>query len=135
VRALVLDYGQYSGYIKSFETSRVVGRKGDTTDVYLRVPILKGAAKIWAVVRFDAPKMEGDSELIVAQMVKGNVKRLDAHWRIKKLAEDRTELSLELLIVPDFPAPVSLVIPEVRDAAGTAVSGVRRAAERARAQN
>lgn len=133
VRSLVLDYGKYAGFIKSFESSRVVGRNGDKTDVYLQVPILKGAAKIWAVVRFEPPRADGDSELVVARMIKGNVKRLDANWRIRKIGEDSTELKLELLIVPSFPAPVSIVIPEVRDAAATAVSGVRGAAERRRA--
>lgn len=55
VKSVVLDFGHYARHIKPFEKSRVVGKAGDKTDVYLEVPILKGAAKIWAVVRFDPP--------------------------------------------------------------------------------
>jgi ribosome-associated toxin RatA of RatAB toxin-antitoxin module len=130
VRELVVDYGKYSGYIKRFEQSKVVGKAKDKTDVYLQLPILKGAAKIWAVVRFEPPKTQGDWELISARMLKGNVKRLDANWKLRKHGDSSTELQLELLLVPDFPAPQSVVIPEVRDAAGTAVSGLRAAAEK-----
>ncbi len=130
VLALVTDYAHYSGFIKPFETSRVVGHQGTSTDVYLRVKILKGAAKIWAVVRFDSPKVEGDKQTIVAHLVKGNVKRLDAVWHIRKTDDDHTKVALELLIVPDFPVPERLVVPEVRDAAGTAVSGLRDEAEK-----
>jgi len=130
----VTDYSHYSTFIKAFETSRVVGREGGKTDVYLRVKILKGAAKIWAVVRFDEPKIDGDITRVSAHLVKGNVKRLDAFWQLKKAENARTELVLELLIIPDIPAPEALVVPEVRDAAGTAVTGVRDEAEKRAAQ-
>jgi ribosome-associated toxin RatA of RatAB toxin-antitoxin module len=129
VRSMVLDYGKYSGHIKAFDSSKVVGKSGDKTDVYLRVPIMKGAAKIWAVVRFDPLKADGETELVTARMVKGNVKRLDAVWRIRAVDEQNTELKLELLIIPDFPAPESMVVPEVRNAAARAVRGIRNAAE------
>jgi len=121
----VTDYSHYSGFIRAFESSRVVGRDGGKTDVYLRVKILKGAAKIWAIVRFDEPKSDGDVTTVSAHLVKGNVKRLDAFWHLKKTGNARTELVLELLIIPDLPVPEALVVPEVRDAAGTAVTGVR----------
>ena len=45
VRSVVLDYKNYASFMSRFEKSRVVGRSGDKTDVYLQVPILKGAAK------------------------------------------------------------------------------------------
>src|SRR5690242_9209389 len=37
VKSVVLDYGHYAGYIKPFDKSRVVGKSGDKTDVYLEV--------------------------------------------------------------------------------------------------
>jgi ribosome-associated toxin RatA of RatAB toxin-antitoxin module len=130
VLPVVIDYGHYSESIKAFEASKIVARDGANTDVYLRVKILKGAAKIWAVVRFGPPKSDGDSKTITAHLLKGNVKRLDAVWHLDPGSEGHCRLRLELLIVPDFPVPESLVVPEVRDAAGTAVGGVRDAAER-----
>lgn len=130
LRSVVTDYPHYSQIITRFEKARVVGRVGQQTDVYLEVPILHGATKVWAIVRFDPPKTEGTDEVIRGRMVKGNVKRLDSTWRVRKVDETTAELVLELLIVPDVPAPRSLVVSEVRRAAMRAVSGARAEAER-----
>ena len=111
-----------------------MGREGDKTDVYLRIKILKGAAKIWAVVRFEPPSGEGENKTVFAKMQKGNVKRLDATWRIRPVDDAHTEVSLEILLVPDFPVPEALVIPEVRDAAATALDGLRNEAEKRSAE-
>jgi ribosome-associated toxin RatA of RatAB toxin-antitoxin module len=130
LRSVLTDYASYSKIIKQFEQARVVGRSGDQTDVYLEVPILGGASKVWAIVRFSPPKTEGDHEVIRGKLVKGNVKRLDATWRIKKVEDKKSDLTLELLIVPDLPAPKSLITKELRKAAGKAVNGARNEAER-----
>jgi ribosome-associated toxin RatA of RatAB toxin-antitoxin module len=132
VRAVVLDYKNYSSFISRFEKSRIVGRSGDKTDVYLQVPILKGAAKVWAIVRFEPVKQVDGSEVVEGHMIngKGNVKRLDAKWRLKKLDDTTTQVVLELLIVPELPVPDSLVVPEVRFAAAKAVEGSRDEAEK-----
>src|SRR6188474_932334 len=85
VRSVVQDYKNYASFMSRFEKSQIVGRSGDKTDVYLQVPILKGAAKVWAVVRFEPIKQVDGGEIVVGHMIKGNVKRLDATWRLKKL--------------------------------------------------
>ena len=130
VRSVVLDYKNYAKFMARFEKSQIVGRSGDKTDVYLQVPILKGAAKVWAVVRFEPIKQVDGVEVLTGHMIKGNVKRLDATWRLKKLDESSTQVVLELLIVPDMPVPDSLVVPEVRFAAAKAVEGSRDEAEK-----
>jgi ribosome-associated toxin RatA of RatAB toxin-antitoxin module len=130
VRAVVTDFSKYSKIISKFEQARVVGKSKDKTDVYLQVPILKGAAKIWAIVRFDPPKRVGNEEIVRGTLVKGNVKRLDAIWRIRPVDDQNTELDLELFIVPDMPAPRSLVLSEERGAAAKAVTDTRKEAER-----
>jgi ribosome-associated toxin RatA of RatAB toxin-antitoxin module len=130
VRSVVLDYKNYAKFMSRFEKSQVVGRSGDKTDVYLQVPILKGAAKVWAVVRFEPIKQVDGTEVLTGHMIKGNVKRLDATWRLKKLDDSSTQVALELLIVPDLPVPDSLVVPEVRFAAAKAVEGSRDEAEK-----
>jgi ribosome-associated toxin RatA of RatAB toxin-antitoxin module len=133
VKKVVLDYGHYADFIQRFEKSRVLGRHHGKADVYLQVPILRGAAKIWAVVRFEPPKKVHDGELIEAHMVRGNVKRLDAWWHIRPIDKDHTRLDLELLIVPKLPVPGSLVTGEVAYAADTAVTGSRDRAEHSKA--
>ncbi len=130
VEEVVLDYGHYADFIQRFQRSRVIGRHRGRTDVYLQVPILRGAARVWAVVRFEPPKQVHGEEVIEAHMLKGNVKRLDAWWRIKPIDGTHTRLALELLIVPKLPVPGSLVTGEVAYAADTAVTGSRNRAER-----
>jgi ribosome-associated toxin RatA of RatAB toxin-antitoxin module len=129
VKKVITDYKNYAKFISKFEKAKVVGRKGDKTDVYLQVPILKGAAKIWAVVRFEPVKTVGGEEVLEGHMIKGNVKRLDAWWRVKKIDDKNTQLNLELLIVPKLPVPGSVVTGEVAYAADTAVMGSRDRAE------
>lgn len=134
VDQVVRDFNHYQDFIRRFERSRVLARHGGATDVYLQVPILRGAAKVWAVVRFEPPKTVDGEEIIEAHMLEGNVKRLDAWWRIKPLDKAHTRLALELLIVPKLPVPGSLVTGEVAYAADTAVTGSRDRAEQLEAK-
>ncbi len=131
VKKVILDFKNYESLSSRFEKSRVVGRSGDNTDVYLQVPILKGAAKIWAVVRFEPIKKVGNEHILQGKMIKGNVKRMDATWRIKPMNDKDTQLNLELLIVPKLPVPGSVVTGEVAYAADLAVMGSRNRAEKA----
>ena len=126
IRAVVTDYARYSSILGRFKKSNVVGRSARHTDV----PIMRGVTKIWAVVRFEAPEVRGDEEIIRGRMISGNVNRLDVRWRIRKLDATTSQLDCELLIDPDVPAPDSLVLREVRGAAARAVSRARTEAER-----
>jgi hypothetical protein len=133
VKSVVLDFPNYAYYFDPDKgrnpsrkwVSRVVGKSGDKTDLYLEVPILKGAAKIWAVIRFDAPQKVGDTEIIKGKMLKGNVDQLSAKWKMRRTADNSTELQLEFLIVPKVPVPDSLLSNEARSAAFKAVSGMK----------
>jgi ribosome-associated toxin RatA of RatAB toxin-antitoxin module len=130
VQKTVTDFKNYGDFISKFEKVRVVGREGDKTDVYLQVPILKRAAKIWAVLRFEAPKTVDGWEVVDAHMVKGNIKRLDARWRIKKIDDENTQLNLEMVIIPKMPVPGSLVTDEASYASDVAVMGARDRSEK-----
>lgn len=131
VRKVVSDFKNYPKFITQFQKARVVGRVGAKTDVYLQVPILNGASKIWAVVRFEPIKSADGEEQLEGHMVKGNVRRLDARWRLRQLDADNTQLNLELLIVPRLPLPGSLVTKQAAYAADEAVVGSRDRAETA----
>lgn len=134
VSKIVTDFDAYKSYIKKFDKAKIIGRHGDKTDVYMQVPIMKGAAKVWVVVRFDPPRpsASGDgSLLVVGRLLKGNVKKFDAKYRITRIDDQNTKLDLELLIEPDFvvPVPNNLVTGEVAYAASRAVLGLRNASE------
>ena len=133
VKSVVLDFKNYAHYFDPDKgknpdrkwVSRVVGKSGDKTDVYLEVPILKGAAKIWAVIRFDPPRREGDTEVVKGKLIKGNVDQLSAKWQLRPAADNSTELKLECLVVPKVPVPDSLLSNEARSAAFKAVTGMK----------
>jgi hypothetical protein len=132
VKSVVLDFEHYAHYFDPDKgknpdkkwASHVVGKAGDKTDLYLEVPILKGAAKIWAVIRFDAPRKVGDTEVVSGRMLKGNVDKLSAKWTLRPTA-DGTQLQLEFLVVPKLPVPDSLLSNEARSAAFKAVTGMK----------
>lgn len=129
VEKAVTDFRHYKAMIPKFKQARVVKKNGKSTQVYLEVPILKGASKVWAIVEFAPTHGSGRRRVIRGHMVKGNVKRFDATWTIEKIDDDFTKLDLELLMVPKFFAPRSLVTKNVMGAAKSAVKGVRRNAE------
>lgn len=129
VRRTITDYGQYDKAIKKFDRVRIVGRHRDRTDVYLQVPVLRGVAKVWAIVRFEPPRKVKDGYVIRAHLVKGNIDRFDAEWRITKIDEKNTQLDLQLLVEPRIPAPKSLIASEVAGAAKKAIKGLRRQTE------
>jgi hypothetical protein len=134
-KSTVIDYGRYGALIDTFEKARVVGKQGDQTDVYLRVPILEGAARIWALMRFDPPrKVSGDEYVVNAKMLKGNIKRFEATYRIKRIDAQNTQLNLEMLIVPSLPVPGSLVTTEVTKASDRAVCSLRNGTEKLQAK-
>ena len=129
VSNIVCDFGNYTKLSDKFEKSRIVGHSGPNTDVYLQVPILKGAAKIWAVVRFEPVRSQNGEQILTAHMLKGNVERLDATWKIHAVSDHQSRVELEMLIVPKLPVPGSLVTGEVAYAADKAVTGVKDRAE------
>jgi len=130
-KSTVIDYARYGAMIETFDQAKVVGKQGSQTDVYLRVPILNGAARIWAVMRFDPPRKVSEDEYVVAaKMVKGNVDRFEATYRIRRIDAANTQLNLEMLIVPRLPVPGSVVTSWVARASDRAVRRLRDGAEK-----
>lgn len=130
VRQIVTDYPKYQDFMPRFERSRVVGRTKEYTDVYLQVPILHGAATVWAVTRFKrlAPEADG-TEVIEGTMQQGNVRDFRATWRLTPVDDQHTLLKIEILIVPKLPLPGSVVTPELEYASDKAVGAARGRAE------
>lgn len=129
VESVVTDYAGYARFIDQFERARVVGRSGNSTDLYIEIPILHGLTKIWAVLRFGTPVRQADASIVKGRMIKGNVKRLDVTWRIHRVDSDWTRLAAELLLDISLPAPRSAVMKTVKRAAAQAVKGARHEAE------
>ena len=130
VRETITDFGHYAEYMPAFERSRVLAKSPEGTDVYLRVPILHGAARLWAVVRFAPIERDGRGERVVGKMQgQGNIDDMRAVWRLEPVDDNHTILSLELLLVPKLPVPSSLVTEELEGASEKAVTQSRVRAE------
>lgn len=130
VRQVVTDYAHYAEFMPRFQKSRIVGKGPGGTDVYLQVPILHGAATVWAVTRFAPAVPEAGGERIEGKLEgQGNVDDLRAIWHLRPVDETHTVLKLKLLIVPKLPLPGSLVTPELEFASDQAVSATRDRSE------
>lgn len=130
VRKVVVDFARYADFMPRFERSRIVKKSKEGVDVYLQVPILRGAATVWAVTRFEPPIQDGRGQRIEGRMTdQGNVRDFRAVWHLQPIDENRTLLKLELLIVPKLPLPASVITPELEYAAEQAVTASRDRAE------
>lgn len=129
VERLATDYGHYVNTIPRFQKSRVVGKKGNETDVYLQVPILHGAATVWSLTRFGPPQRQGQSVLISGRMVEGNVDDFRGQWRLRAVNDTQSVVKMELLVVPKFPAPAKVVTSELQGAAANAANSLCRRAQ------
>ncbi|MBW2454231.1 MAG: hypothetical protein JRI68_06965 [Deltaproteobacteria bacterium] len=130
VLKVVLKYGNYDKILPRLEQSRIVGKEGDETDVYVRAPILRGVAHIWGVIRFGPPEpWAGEGKTLTGRLVKGNVEAYHGRWKLYPCGEDRTILQCEQFIDLKIPVPSSLVTPELEWAADKGVTAVRDIAE------
>lgn len=130
VESLVLRFGRYKEYVPAFEQSRLVQRhKSGETDVYVEVPVLSGASKLWALLRFSKPVKDAAGEVISARLIKGNMADFRAVWRLRAAGDDRTIVKLELFADPDLPVPDAFVEDGLVAASAKAVTGIRDHAE------
>lgn len=129
VRKVVTDYRHYAQFIHPFEQSRLLSRRKGVSEVYLEVPVMHGAVKIWCVVLFDPPSKDAVGETIVARYSRGNVDDFRAIWRLRAVDDTHTIAKLELLVDPKLPIPGHMVTPELQYAADKAVTAVRDRAQ------
>ncbi|MBI4700098.1 MAG: hypothetical protein HY744_02850 [Deltaproteobacteria bacterium] len=129
VRQALLDYGRYKEILPRLSQSRVVARRGDEAEVYLRAPILRGVAHIWGLVRFSAPEKVGRSYVITGRLLKGNLDAWWGRWRLLECGKNRTLVNFEQFIELKIPLPASLVAPELEWATRKAVTTIRDTVE------
>ncbi len=132
VKEAVLDYAHYSEFIPKFQKSKVLkGKTGEVQEVFLQIPILHGAATIWAVESFAAPAADTKGEKVVGTMVKGNVEDLRTTWRYRAVDDKHSIVTVDIYIAPKIDAKEDLVTKEVEDACGDGVRAVKERAEAA----
>jgi hypothetical protein len=113
VRESVLDFAHYAEFMPHYLTSRLLGRTATgARDVYMEIEALHGAVKMWVEIEFAKPILVDGVETHVSKFVKGNVEEFLAIWRLRKIDELTTELSLEVFLQPSIPLPTSLMNKE-----------------------
>jgi hypothetical protein len=127
VHAAVRDYGRYKDLVPSkFNNARVVAKEDGATDVYMQVPIMHGMVTLWQVMRFrDLGPLAPGWAMVEGWFVRGNLKGGNVAWTLHAIDPEYTLLAVDLLIVPNVPAPQMLIDEELRDAAAQAVEGIR----------
>ena len=130
---VVQSYRKYREIMPKVKQSRIVGKKRGKTDVYMRVPIMKGAHSVWGIARFDAPKRhQGDGRIVRAQMVKGNVEDWHGAWKLETEGKDQTVLRMEMFCDLKIPVPTKWVTPKLMWATDKSVTRVRDLVEKKR---
>jgi len=131
VRKVVTKYGDYQKFLKPFDQSKVLSKRKGVSEVYLQVPILHGAARIWVVTELSAPTKRGNEEVISGRMKRGNVDDFRAVWRMRAVDAEHTVLKLELLVDPSLPFGASIVTKHLTSSAEKGIRGVKQRAEEA----
>jgi len=130
VRALVIDYEHYATNLPKFGRSRVLKRTPREADVYLQIPVLHGAANLWAVARFTGPMVSNDNERVEGKYLdQGNVSAFHCLWTYARVDDKHTHLKFAVLMLPKFPLPHSVIEKELTDACRDAVNAVKEHAE------
>lgn len=125
------EFGQYRNLHRKFSTARVIAKEGDQTDVYMRYPVQIGPVKIelYEVMRFAPLRTNGNTRVLEAVGVKGDMKRGHTVITVKPIDAKHSLLSVDILLVPTLPAPQSYVDEELRDGAQDFVNGLRDKAQ------
>jgi hypothetical protein len=127
VRAVLLDFKHYKSFAPDkFSNVHVVGKDAKSTDVSMQIPIMHGMLTLSQILRFGPPETLADgTEQIEGKFVRGSqVKDADIVFTLKKLDDEYTLLTCDILIVPTLPAPQSAIDEELRDSALKAVDAV-----------
>ncbi len=125
------DFGHYKELHRKFATARVVAKEGDNTDVYMRYPVYIGPMKVefYEVMRFGQLRATGDMHVLEGKGIKGDMKQGHTVITVKPVDATHSLLQVDVLLVPNLPAPQSLIDEELRDGAQDFVNGLKDRAQ------
>lgn len=113
VRAKVLDFNHYTEFMPFYRGARVLDRTAERTKVFMQVAALGGLVKMDAQMWFtNAGAVVDGWEEHASTFESGNVVVFKAIWRLRKIDDDHTWLSLEIFLLPKLPLPTELLNDE-----------------------
>jgi ribosome-associated toxin RatA of RatAB toxin-antitoxin module len=118
VLPVVVDYANYVVFMPNFTTSKVLARRGNRAMVYMEVSVASGTFTLWGQLNFSESPSEGETRLIEAQLLEGNMRAFRASWRLTPVdGGARTEVDFKIYVDPDMPLPSSVFSRENEKAA------------------
>jgi hypothetical protein len=95
----------------------------------MEVSALHGAVTLWARIEIEKPTVVDGAEIYRSRFISGNVRDLQAIWRIEKIDADKTRLSLEVFLRPKMPLPKRLINAENLEGSARAIAAIRARVE------
>jgi len=136
VRSIVEDYAGYEKFMPHFRASRVLSRRGSSALVYMQASVAKDTITLWAQLKITPKPNAGQTRVIEAKMVQGNLDAMFARWELTPIDSEHTLVAFQLLMDPKVPLPASLVSNENEKASQKTIRALRRVvAERAALAN
>lgn len=126
VLPVVVDYANYVHFMPNFTKSRVLAQRGNRAMVYMEVSVAAGTFTLWGQFKLSEAASEGDTRIIEARLLDGNMDDFSATWRLTPVDDGaRTEVEFKLHVDPDMPLPSSVFSRENERAAGNTVRALR----------
>jgi len=123
---VVVDYANYVHFMPNFTKSKVLAQRGHRAMVYMEVSVASGTFTLWGQLKFSEGAAEGNTRVIEARLLEGNMDAFSASWRLTPVeGGDRTEVDFKIFVDPDMPLPSSVFSRENEKAAGKTIRALR----------
>ena len=123
---IIRDYANYAQFMPNFTRSKVLAQRGSRAMVYMEVSVAKGAFTLWGQLNLSERPQEGDSRVVEARLLEGNIDAFSASWTLTPVdGGARTEVDFKIYVDPDIPLPSSVFSRENERAAGRTVRALR----------
>ncbi len=127
VMRVVTDYASYHEFLPHFTQSRVLSSRGQNALVYIEASVVQDTTTLWANARIFARANQGETRIIEARMVRGNMEKFAARWEVTPVdGGQRCLVRFDLLVEPDLPLPDSVLTDENVKAARRTVRALRQ---------
>ena len=126
VLPVVVDYANYVHFMPNFTKSKVLAQRGNRAMVYMEVSVAAGTFTLWGQLKLSEGAPEGDTRIIEARLLDGNMDAFSASWRLTPVDGGAgTEVDFKIYVDPDMPLPSSVFSRENERAAGNTVRALR----------
>ena len=126
VLPVVVDYANYVHFMPNFTKSKVLAQRGNRAMVSMEVSVAAGTFTLWGQLKLSEGAPEGDTRVIEASLLDGNMDAFSATWRLTPVdGGARTEVDFKIYVDPDMPLPSSVFSRENEKAAGNTLRALR----------